>query len=226
MDRNHWGGEEAGTWSTERDKHRTADDSWIIRLWTQGSSSTGLFKCIDSAGHFFWWRTVTDDEDWFESSSLVTLWWTVYSDGFCHMFHLDVTDLHEPSCTFTYGCSVHAACLPVLHTRWGRKQFMCVYFRLCFVLRKSRFSLLTVLSPTLFWPPSLIRDPFWSWSPCTNGTVFPSSPVSRPWLTPWSRNLHSRPLIVPATTVSPVLLIPVEHTGVFTYVITAFSFPV
>lgn len=37
---------------------------------------------------------------------------------------------------------------------------MCVYFRMCFVLRKRRFSLMTVLSPTLFWPPSLIRDPF------------------------------------------------------------------
>lgn len=50
--------------------------------------------------------------------------------------------------------------LPVLHTHWGRKQFMCVYFRMCFVLRKRRFSLLTVLSPILLWPPSLIRDPF------------------------------------------------------------------
>lgn len=50
--------------------------------------------------------------------------------------------------------------LPVLHTHWGRKPFMCVYFRMCFVLRKRRFALLTVSSPILLWPPSLIRDPF------------------------------------------------------------------
>lgn len=54
----------------------------------------------------------------------------------------------------------------------------------------------------------------------------PSSAVSHPWLTPWLRNLHSRPLIISAPTVSPVLPIPVLHTAVYTYVITAFCFPV